>query len=432
MTTLLITLSAPETASQAAQGARADGYYAYALVQATGELASHGHAALALLPRADRTTLAVPASAVSWHALELPRLPRGTSQAKLRAVLDGMLEDRLLDDTATVHMAVQTGGAPHCWVAVCDKAWLQAAVQRFEHAGHKLDRIIALASPCDPTLLQTGAGRSIHVSGSAHNAFATVCDAQGVLPIGLDQVRTLLGAAWWDADGAPQSDVVCSAEPAVAQLAQDALRCKVPILQAAPYALAAMHNSRMDLAQFDLSVAGRGRWLQQLGAALQNLRSAPQWRAARWGALALLVANVLGLNAWAWQEKNSLEAKRHQLRSVLADTFPKLKVVIDPPLQMQRELVALRQASGALSARDLEAILHQIGSLNSTPGSVLYAPTAIEYIAGELSIPLAPNATVAASELDRMNTQLQVVGLQARATPTRLILAAQPTGGGAQ
>jgi general secretion pathway protein L len=47
-----------------------------------------------------------------------------------------------------------------------------------------------------------------------------------------------------------------------------------------------------------------------------------------------------------------------QVRSALTSTFPKsVKVVVDAPLQMEREVAALRQATGAASGRDLESML---------------------------------------------------------------------------
>ena len=48
-------------------------------------------------------------------------------QQRVRAVLDGLLEEKLLDDPAQLHLALDDtaeAGQPS-WVAACDKAWLQ-------------------------------------------------------------------------------------------------------------------------------------------------------------------------------------------------------------------------------------------------------------------------------------------------------------------
>jgi general secretion pathway protein L len=65
----------------------------------------------------------------------------------------------------------------------------------------------------------------------------------------------------------------------------------------------------------------------------------------------------LGLNALAWQESRTLNAQQASLQNILKTTFPSVTLVIDAPLQMQRELDALRQKSGTASSTDLEPLL---------------------------------------------------------------------------
>ena len=93
----------------------------------------------------------------------------------------------------------------------------------------------------------------------------------------------------------------------------------------------------------------------------QNFWQSPAWRPVRWGLAALLLANIVGLNAWAWQQQSSLNAKRTQMNNLLTQSFPSVKVVVDAPLQMSRELTALRQATGANAVQNLESFcLHLI------------------------------------------------------------------------
>jgi general secretion pathway protein L len=56
--------------------------------------------------------------------------------------------------------------------------------------------------------------------------------------------------------------------------------------------------------------------------------------------------------------------------------------VVDAPVQMAREVAALRQATGASSGRDLEVILAAVGPA-LPPGK---AVSAIEYSAGEVRL----------------------------------------------
>ncbi|MDP2096069.1 MAG: type II secretion system protein GspL, partial [Hydrogenophaga sp.] len=70
------------------------------------QVLDHGLCAASLLPRDDDVVLVLPPRAVSWHRLALPKV----ASAKLRAVLDGLLEDRVLSDTTELHYALEPGG----------------------------------------------------------------------------------------------------------------------------------------------------------------------------------------------------------------------------------------------------------------------------------------------------------------------------------
>src|SRR5690606_24502602 len=63
-----------------------------------------------------------------------------------------------------------------------------------------------------------------------------------------------------------------------------------------------------NLAQFDLSLSSNARRSQRLRRAWREFRGAPAWRPARWGLVALVAAQLFGLNVAAWQEGNSLQA----------------------------------------------------------------------------------------------------------------------------
>jgi general secretion pathway protein L len=128
------------------------------------------------------------------------------------------------------------------------------------------------------------------------------------------------------------------------------------------------------------------------------LRS-PQWRPARWGAIVLVAANLLGLNAWAWKERSSLAAKRESVRRVLTTTFPQVKLVVDAPLQMEKEVALLRQTAGATSNRDMEAMLGELAAVAPPQRP----PTSIDYSAGELRVKgiasIPPDAAALAESL---------------------------------
>jgi general secretion pathway protein L len=348
-------------------------------------------APVALLPRPARSggevVAVVPLAALSWHRITLPQ-GAGSTATRLRAVLDGLLEERLLDDPETLHFALQPqarAGAT-VWVAACDRSWLRGAIGALEAAGRPVARIVPefapeLSSAPQPTLYAVGTPgqASLVLTGQSANNGVTV------LPLTRAGIALALPTGR-DADAA---DII--AEPAVAELAEQLFQHRIRLEQPAQHWLRAA-ASPWELAQFDLARSGRRRAQKLLDAAWQALRHAPQWRALRWGVGLLVLGNLAGLYAWAWHERSALEAQRAAVRQVLTQTFPDVRVVVDAPVQMEREVAVLRQATGAVSSRDLETILGALSTVAPAGKSI----DAIEYAAGEVRVKglaLTPDAT---------------------------------------
>jgi general secretion pathway protein L len=289
-------------------------------------LPSIRHAPLALLPRPGRREgvwAMVPACALSWHRVQLPA-GLGRSASRVQAALAGLLEDRLLEDTARLHLALParwTSGEA-TWVAVCDKAWLQAHLQALHEAGLRVQRIVPLQAPAP--------------------------DAPTLQPAGDD---TADGTQHW------------------------------------PQALASDWN----LAQFELQSRLRMAGSHRLPAMAQALLSQPQWRATRWGLLALLVAQLAGWNAWAWTTRRHWQAQEDQWTTVLQQSFPHIQVVVDAPLQMAREVTRLQRQAGELGPRDLETQLRAMGTA-LPPG--VPGPSRLSYQDGVVQWP-APGMSAA-------------------------------------
>lgn len=366
---LLVTIPLPS--------APAGGEYGWDLWSADGsKLRSSGNALPALLPSGDDLTLAVPAAALSWHEVTLPQGSMN-SPVRLRSVLAGLLEDRLLEDPELLHFALApnaVAGRP-IWVAACNRAWLRGIVQNLEAAGRRIERIVPEFTPLSRALSTAPAATddalpasgALFATGEPENARITLCDAQGVLALPLD-------AAGVAALGTLPSDTQVQAEPAVAALAEELLAVTVPIVLPAERWLQAM-ASGWDLSQFDLASNSRARAGKKFAAIVQTLWHAPRWRAARWGAVVLLLAQLIGVNAWAWKERRSLEAKRGAIGTILAETFPGVQPY-EPALQMTREVASLQQATGGVSAGDAEPMLAALAALlppNRTPSAIDYA-----------------------------------------------------------
>lgn len=399
MSSLLVSLPI-EPASSATE-------WAYALTPDGRTLADHGKAPAALLPLprgpGAETVALVPAQALAWHRIELPKgIAPGTP--RLRNVLEGLLEEQLLDDTEAVHLALEPGaraGAP-AWVATCDRAWLRNALQVLEAAGRAVTRIVPEFAPEGaPALSVLGDPEQPVVVASSEAAVLALPLAPAALP--------LLPAL--------PEDASVLAEPAVAAAAEQVLQRKVS-LQQAPQRWLQAARTRWDLAQFEFASSSRARALKRLAGGWSEVLQSPAWRPARWAAVLLVLVHLAGLNAWAWKERAGLEDKRVAVRNTLKDTFPQVRVILDAPVQMEREVAALRQQTGVASARDLDALLTALATA-LPPGRT---PSALDFSGGQLR---ARGLALTEQDLRGVATQLRALGYTAVLERDALVLAAE-------
>ena len=362
-------------------------------------------APMLLLPAPAGTEIVAvaPVSRLSWHRLELPKgALKGSvfqegNAGRLRAVLDGLLEDRVLDETAQLHFAIEPGakdGQP-VWVAACDRAWLHAWLAALEQAGRPVSRIVPELAPPSASAAENA---SLHATGTPGSAQLVMTGSEGVTLLPLS-VATVALVDW-------PGGASVQAEPAVAALAEHFFNRAVN-LQTAPERWLAASRTDWDLAQFDLLYTRRTRTRKRLSAIVSALLQAPRWRAARWAAVALVAVNLAGLQAWAWKERSAQAAQQSAIRSILTSTFPEVRVVVDAPVQMARSLADLQRRNGAASVSDLETMLGQFQASSQDTR----APSAIEFIAGELRLKgLDPTA----AGLNGISERLQTRGYSAR------------------
>lgn len=396
------------------------GSYEFATSRDGQDAATHGSAAPALLPPAGRgveVVAVVPAAVLSWQRVQLPK-GIGPGSPRLRATLSGLLEEQLLDDAENLHFALEAGasGGGAAWVAVCDRAWITSHMQALEAAGRVVNRIVPELSP------RTGSLR-MHVTGVAERAqiLATGDAVPGgvqVLPLGPGALALLPQSRDGDQQGETKPAELF-AEPAVAALAEEHLG-RQPIIQQMADRLLEASRSSWDLAQFEFSRGGRARAAKRAGALWRDVMHAPAWRPARWGLVLLLLAQLVGLNWWAWETRTDLAERRQRINAALQQTFPQVKVVVDAPVQMSREVAALRQATGAPSARDLEPILSAFALV--VPGGA--SPSAIEFSSGELR---ARGIKMAASELSEANQRLRPLGYLLQTEADAVVLRQEST-----
>lgn len=354
---------------------------------ATGWHVPPGNSPLALLPATPRRTetiALVPPAALSWHRVSLPA-GLGRNSPRLQAALQGLLEDQLLQDPAQLHLALGApeGNSPGTWVAACDKAWLQAHLQALQTAGLTVQRIV-------PELSPPAQGRQWHALGDEDQGWLWCADAEQ-------------GVSGWPVAAAAQlpPDWIAGArlhtEPGLAHWAQARAEATVALVDRAAHWRAAAQGP-WNLAQFDLQSDARTRRLQALRQLADTLWRSPPWRPARWGLVALVVAQLVGVQAWAWMTRQQWQAEQERWTQILQHSFPKVTVVVDAPLQMVRELARLRQGSGQLTAQDLESQLQALG--NALPSGVS-APSRLNYQDGQLQWPTLSLPTDQQSALEQ-------------------------------
>lgn len=364
MSTLVILL--PERPRLAGGGlAPASPLLDWQLLANDGSLMAEGQDLATALPKSEQLVLLLPEHGVSWHKLELPR----GSAKRWRQALVGMLEEQLLEDPEQLQLAIedQAVGGEACWVAATPKAPLLDAIARIEGAQRLVDRILPRSWPTPSPqghFFLDEAGVQLRW---ASNEGVTTLPLRGGFARARFSASQVQGSEW-------------TASAAALEAAEHWLGTRVAVSGHAEPAHRAL-ASPWNLRQFELAPRLHGvRWLRQLGHQLMHR----QWQAARQGLLLLGLLAVVGLNALAWQQRSQLAERQQQLETTLKTAFPRIGYVLEPGLQMQRELNQLRAQAGELGDQDLEALVAALSmAWPESRGPV----EALSFEPGQLSLP---------------------------------------------
>ncbi|MBQ0930588.1 type II secretion system protein GspL [Ideonella alba] len=405
MSILIVLLPAPPRLSvQAPPQAPAEGAapeWDWVLASDTRQLIRQGRDPLERLPRAGSVVAVLPPEALSWHRLPVPKAPA----ARLRAALAGLLEESLLEDEADLHLALAPGwkaGEPG-WVAVTHRAWLRGQLAALETGGATVDRVVPAWAPDGEP-----AG---HAYAPAQPGAQTLAwrdpDGLACLPLHGGGART------WVAGRSAGASVRWSASGDSAQPLAHLDAETVAARSATDLALAAAAWDG-NLRQFDLAPQHRGSRLLRDG--WRRFRSDRAWRPVRWGLVALVAVQLVGLNAWAWQQRDALARQKAAMASLLQGSFPHVRAVIDPGVQMQKEIELLRASAGRPGETDLEPMLQAVDA--AWPPSRGPADS-IKFEPGSLTL---ASAGWTPAEIDGLRSRLQPFGLDAEAAPGRLVI----------
>ncbi len=341
--------------------------WSWSLSDARGGALREGTTPLADVPRADTVEAVLPVSRVLFARLRLPKV--GT--ATLRELLPFAVEDRLLADPAQIHAVPGgTNAAGETLVAVVDREWLAAAVDSLAGAGlvpsHAWCESALLPAAGDEWHALLGQSRSFLVEGDGHAvAFDRPSGSEPPLA-----VRIAIDEA--AARGARPTRLRVLAEPGVAPpLAaawSERLGLEVSATDGRPGLGAAAAPQAIDLLAGDFS------------------RRPPGWTSLRiprlaWGLAAAIAVLQLGVTVADWwrleRERRTLEAERE---AIFRSAFPEAKTVVDPALQMRRNLAELQHARGRAASSDFLALATSAARNDPSPAK------RITYAGGRLEI----------------------------------------------
>ena len=376
------------------------------------ELLREGHAPAAEMPAADRLVLIVAASDVLLTAAMVPPLP----PARLRLGLPNLIEDVLATDAAPCHIALGPALDPSApargprrrLLMVTDRAWLRAALDQFTEHKHRRRSVLpaqlclpladwaegadpAVAPPApaetpEPVLADGAAPAPqpaipeapvtadestqpatlvVEAAASALAQSASLLDAAALPPAAdaarLWQLTVRTGA--YDGYGLLLNDQALAAwqvlaptgewhgdTSALAHAPVPALQTQRPVARASRIsedwriwlagAEACLREPQLDLAKFEFAQGRMDRW---------NLLA---WRAPVALAVALLLVQIIGMNAqWLMLRKESARIDAAQI-DTLHVAFPNVPAVAEPPLLMRRQREQLRTASGRSTPND--------------------------------------------------------------------------------
>jgi len=357
------------------------------------------------LPALKQVTLVFDARDVNLLRVAVPPL----SPARLQQALPNLVEDLLLQDAQSCAYAIgpRENDTQQRLVAAIDRGWLEFVVGAFERRGIRVQAAwpaqlalpigvgqVALACLHDGLALRTQPNDGIGWSAGA--------DAES---------RTEAIVCALDAVGASAS-TSAAAEPRrrVAVFVEDG-SWQAPALKAAARAgidvdvraLAFPLDSPIDLLSARSGTAAR-RWLADV-----------DWRAWRLPAAAVaasIAVALIGLNLhWALLAKES-DRLHASIEQRYRDAFPGTQVIVDPMLQMQRQVASLRARAGQSGPDDFVPLLARFSQVLG--GQAIDAMASVEFREGRLRVRFQPGFFEARAARDSLVRAGQQLGLSVR------------------
>jgi general secretion pathway protein L len=309
-----------------------DTRFAWMLFDNRRRLLREGTSALAEAPRGDQVEAVLPAARVLFARLKLPRV----NDTTIRELLPYAVEDRLLADPSHIHAVAGAKDARgETLVAVIDREWLEGMLQAMQRAGLRASRAwpesALLAGGRRDWNLVWSATRGMLVDDDGAAAIFDH-DAAGAFPLAL---RLALDEAAQRGEKPDGVRVHVEGEAALPDLARWSADSGVPFTAGSRWEeLARGEPARgaINLLQGEFAPRRVGR---------VRLPRAAVWLAV---AIAVLQMSMVALDAARLRhERTTLEARRE---AIFREAFPDARAVVDPELQMARNLAEMRRSHG--------------------------------------------------------------------------------------
>ncbi|MFM0338860.1 type II secretion system protein GspL [Paraburkholderia fungorum] len=373
----------------------------FVLLDKSGRTQRAGRSALALLPRATSTVLMVAARDLLMMPATLPPL-RGP---RLRQALPNVVEDQLIQDPQTCHIAVdpQPLAGGRRLLAIVDRGWFRFIYEAFNSTHHRnlravpvtrcLPQSVALDTPAEVAEM-VNAGEpvtadSMSVATSLPGVAPVV--APGVAAV-VPMVAAVLGSVVQTApamllegaidNGVPRVELAIARGVQGEGLAVPANAVNATLSALAGAATLTLHMlTEVPGNEPRLGATGPARLaayvhgasplpFEQLARRALECRfdlcqfefASQPWRLDRATirrlrlpillAVGALVIAIVGANVQWVLLARQRDAINTQMTELLLNAFPKTTVVLDAPDQMSRQLQQLRVAAGELSPDD--------------------------------------------------------------------------------
>jgi general secretion pathway protein L len=317
---------------------------AWILFDARGQVLREERTTLDAMPRARHVQLILPATRVLYTRLALPRVGAAT----VRELLPYAVEDRLLADPAHIHaVAGRRTEGPDSTVAVVDRDWLGLTLDTLRRNG------FAPTHACGESALALGALHEWHVVWRTDGGLLVDDREVGVtfehpndteVPLAL---RIALDEA--AARGERPARVLVHCESGAPPPALERWSTASGIAFSRSDDWETLRRRPVPAGAIELL---QGDFGPHRGLSLIRI---PRAALALAATILVLQAAFVALDSWRLdRERVDLEARRE---AIFRSAFPEARTVVDPDLQMRRNLADLRRSRGLTAGDDFLAQL---------------------------------------------------------------------------